>query len=134
MVISGKGITRINQTEDALINVTDLFATIADIAGVTVSTINDSNSFKSLLTTNTNSNKRDYIFIEDGNDDGSIDFAIRNVAHKYILFENGNEALFNLSTDPLESINLLSDNQLPLSSSDSDTKNELASKLAEIRN
>ena len=53
-----------NETEDALINTTDLFATIADLGGVDVSTINDSKSFKNLLTINTNTNNRDYIFIE----------------------------------------------------------------------
>ena len=77
---------------------------------------------------------RDYIFIEDGNDDGSIDFAIRNDTHKYILFENGNEAFFNLSSDPLESINLLNINRLPLSASNSIIKDELTSKLVEIIN
>jgi len=134
LIISGKGIARMNETEDALINTTDLFATIADLGGVDVSTINDSKSFKNLLTINTNTNNRDYIFIEDGNDDGTIDFAIRNASHKYILFENGTEALFNLNSDPLESVNLLSASQLPLSSSDSNIKIELTNKLAEIRN
>lgn len=134
MIIAGKGVTRFNQSEDALINLTDLFATIADIAGVSVSTINDSNSFKSLLTQNTNTNNRDYTFIEDGNDDGSLDFSIRNTTHKYMLFENGSEALFNLTNDPLEATNLMSASQLPLSTSDSAIKDELSVKLTEIRN
>ncbi|WP_299157848.1 sulfatase-like hydrolase/transferase [uncultured Tenacibaculum sp.] len=134
MIIAGKGVTRFNQTEDALINLTDLFATIADIAGASISTINDSNSFKSLLTQNTNTNNRDYTFIEDGNDDGSVDFSIRNTTHKYMLFENGSEALFNLTNDPLEATNLMSASQLPLSASDSTIKDELSSKLTEIRN
>ncbi len=131
MIISGKGVTRFNQTDDALINTTDLFATIADIAGINTSTINDSKSFKSLLTSVVNTNEREYTFVEDGNDDGSVDFTIRNTSHKYILFENGNEALFNLTNDPLEVTNLMSN---ALSSSDNDIKDELVAKLVEIRN
>jgi arylsulfatase A-like enzyme len=131
MIISGKGVTRFNETDEALINTTDLFVTIANIAGVNISSINDSKSFKSLLTSQTNANKRDYTFVEDGNDNGSVDFTIRNASHKYILFENGNEALFNLANDPLETTNLMS---TVLSSSDNTIKNELATKLTEIRN
>lgn len=133
MIVSGKGVTRINETENALINTTDLFATIANLAGINVSEINDSKSFKSLINSGTNNN-RDYAFIEDGNDDGSIDFTIRNATHKYMLFENGNEALFDLINDPIEGTNLLSASQLPLNSSNSTIKAELVSKLAEIRN
>ena len=134
MIISGKGVTRTNQSEEALINTSDLFATIAEIAGVSVSKINDSQSFKSLLSSATNENERDYIFAEDGNDDdGSIDYAIRNTTHKYVLFENGNESFYNLSTDPLESTNLLGNNQPALSSENTTIKNELSSKLASIK-
>ncbi|KAB1160039.1 sulfatase-like hydrolase/transferase [Tenacibaculum aiptasiae] len=134
MIIGGKGVTRFNQTEDALINLTDLFATIADIAGVSVSSIHDSRSFKSLLTQNTNDNSRDYTFIEDGNDDGTVDYTIRNATHKYILYNDGSEALFNLASDPLESTNFMNANQLPLSAANSAIKNELSAKLTEIRN
>lgn len=133
MIVSGKGVTRINQTEDALINATDLFATIADIAGVNVTNINDSNSFKDLLSDN-NATKRTLVFVEDGNDDGSIDYTVRNTTHKYILFENGNEALYYLNTDPQESLNLLQSNQLPLSNENSTIKNELELELTAIIN
>ncbi|MCF2875802.1 MULTISPECIES: sulfatase-like hydrolase/transferase [unclassified Tenacibaculum] len=134
MIIGGKGVTRFNQTEDALINLTDLFATIADIAGVSVSSIHDSRSFKSLLTQNTNDNSRDYTFIEDGNDDGTVDYTIRNATHKYILYNDGSEALFNLASDPFENTNFMNANQLPLSAANSAMKDELSAKLTEIRN
>jgi arylsulfatase A-like enzyme len=124
MIISGKGVSRINATEDALINSTDLFATIANIAGVNISTINDSQSFKGLLT-NENSDTREYVYAEIGNTAGGSDYAIRNQTHKYIKFDNGEEALYNLSDNPLENPNLLKSNQLPLSSSDEAMKDEL---------
>jgi arylsulfatase A-like enzyme len=132
MIISGKGVSRIGQSENALINSTDLFATIAEVAGVTTSTIHDSQSFKGLLT-DENSDTREYVYAEIGKDTGGSDYTIRNQTHKYIKFDNGNEALYNLSQNPLENPNLLSPNQLPLSAADETIKNELIAKLAEIR-
>ncbi|MDO5980626.1 sulfatase-like hydrolase/transferase [Flavivirga spongiicola] len=128
MIVSGKNVTRINETEDALINTTDFFTTIANIAGTSDTEIHDSKSFKNLLVSSDNTGKRDYIYTE------NEDFTIRNATHKYIYFNNGSEALFNLNVNPLESPNLLNANQLPLSNSDTTIKLELTTKLSEIRN
>lgn len=127
MIVSGKNVTRTNASEDALINTTDLFATIADIAGTETTEINDSKSFKGLLNNSSNS-KRDYTYTENS------DHTIRNATHKYIYFDDGSEALYDLSDEPLENPNLLSENQLPLSAANSAIKDELTSKMAEIRN
>lgn len=132
MVISGKDVTRINAIEDALINTTDLFATIADIAGIGTIEINDSKSFKGMLI-NSNTKGRDYIYTEIEHDSGGTDYTIRNATHKYIYFEESSEALYNLIDNPMENLNLLSTNQLPLSGSDSAIKDELIARLAEIR-
>ncbi len=131
MIIAGKDVTRMSQTEDALINTTDLFATIADIAGIGTTEINDSKSFKELFISSNSSNLREYTYTEIGRDIGS-DYTIRNSTHKYIVFEDGSEALYDLSDNPLENPNLLNANQLPLSDEDSATKDELVSKLLEI--
>ncbi len=128
MIVSGKNVTRTNQTEDALVNTTDLFATIADIAGANTTEINDSRSFKGLLDGST-TGFREYIYTET-----STDYAIRNATHKYIRFEDGSEALFNLLDNPLENPNLLSTNQQPLSPENADIKDALISKLNTIRN
>ena len=77
MVISGKDVSRIHDSEDALINTTDLFSTIAEIAGVNETEIYDSKSFKGLLK-NEEGSKRDYVYTE--NDD----YSIGNISHKYI--------------------------------------------------
>ena len=111
MIISGNQVKRFNQDENALINTTDLFATITELCGINNQNIHDSKSFVSLLTSNFNSNSRDYIYSEIGNEN----YTIRNSTHKYIRFENGNEALFNLNNNPFEFPNLLNTNQLPLS-------------------
>ncbi|RZN83841.1 MAG: sulfatase [Winogradskyella sp.] len=132
MVISGKNVTRINAVEEALINSTDLFATISELAGNSTAEINDSKSFKDLLTT-TNVDTRDYIYAERG-PTGAQDYTIRNSTHKYMYFNNGNERLFNLSQDAFENTNLLNASQLPLSQNDSNALNELINRLNEIRN
>ncbi|MFD2726042.1 sulfatase-like hydrolase/transferase [Hyunsoonleella rubra] len=127
MIVSGKGVERINATENALINTTDLFATIADIAGTGITEVHDSRSFKTLFNSSM-LNFRDYTYAE------TEDLTIRNNTHKYIVFDNGSEALYNLGSNPLENPNLLNPNQLPLNDTDESIKNELASKLTEIRN
>lgn len=132
MIISGKGVTRINATEDALINTTDLFATISELTGNTVSEIHDSKSFKDLLTSS-NASTRDYIYTEINTNTGSSNYAIRNATHKYINFGGVNEALYDLSTNTVENPNLLNANQLPLSPENSLIKDELIMKLSEIR-
>lgn len=63
MIISGKDVNRFNQTEDALINTTDLFATIASIACIEVEKINDSQNFKGLLS-DPSTSKLDYTYSE----------------------------------------------------------------------
>lgn len=60
MVISGKDVTRMNQMEKALINTTDLFATISNIAGINNTEINDSKSFYNLFS-DINSETRNYV-------------------------------------------------------------------------
>ena len=126
MIISGKGVSRVNENEDALINTTDLFATIGEIAGVNNREYNDSKSFKTLLE-DINAQKRDYVYTENN------DVTIRNQTHKYVYFNDGTEALYDLNANPLENPNLLNVNQLPLSATDSAIKNELAVKLLNIR-
>ncbi len=132
MIVSGFNVSRMNDTEDALINTTDMFATISEIVDAGDSPINDSQSFMPLLT-NSNATKREYVYTEIGNDTGGSDYTIRNATHKYILFDNGNEALFNLQNNPLENPNLLNPNQLPLSTQNEEILNELKSKVNEIR-
>ena len=127
MIISGKNVTRANASEDALINTTDLYATIADIAGTGTTEINDSKSFKGLLS-DSNSSVRDYTYTE------NTDHTIRNTTHKYVYFNDGSEALYNLEDNPLENPNLMNASQLPLSTGDAAIKDELTAKLLEIRN
>ena len=135
MVISGKNVTRVNETEDALISTTDLFATIADVAAGTASyDSGDSRSFLDLLNSS-NSKGRDFVYTEKYNSQTQgPDYTIRNATHKYIYFNTGAEALYDLIENPLESPNLLNENQLPLSASDAAIKLSLTTELSNLRN
>lgn len=131
MIVSGKNVTRVNEIENALINTTDLFATIANLTGVGISQINDSSSFVNLL--QGSAPVRDYAYAEIGYDSGGSDTAIRNETHKYILFEDGSEALYDLSENPLENPNLLNANQLPISAENEAQLNSLKEELNNIK-
>ena len=133
MVISGKNVSRANQIDYSLINTTDLYATIADISGTGISNSGDSHSFLQTLTSS-DSEGREFIYSEKYNaQTQGFDYTIRNSTHKYIYFNNGNEALFNLSINPLEFPNLLNANQLPLNAVNSAAKNSLTEELLIIR-
>jgi len=129
MIISGKGVNRINAQEDALISTVDLFATISELCGISTDEIHDSISFKELLNSS-GSNDRSNIYSEVGNNY----FAIRNSTHKYMSFEDGSEALYDLEENPFEMPNLLDPNQLPLSDNDQQNQTELIALANQIRN
>lgn len=130
MVVSGNGVLRINETEDALITVTDLFTTVSELAGVGVTELNDSKSFKALLSGDS-SNTREFAYTEIGRGGDSYDIAIRNQTHKYITFSDGSEELYDLIVDPLESQNLI--NNAALSNEDAIQLEQLKIELTRLR-
>lgn len=132
MIVSGKSISRTNATDTNLINTTDLFATIADIADSNTTQINDSYSFKELFSSNQLSTPRTYVYSEHERN-GAIEHTARNTTHKYIYFGNGSEAFYNLSIDPLEGTNLLNAGQLPLSASDELQFNQLKETINNLK-
>lgn len=104
MVVSGAGVNRLGDRESALINSTDLYATIGNIAGVSATEIHNSKSFQSLFS-DENGAKREFIYSE--KEDA---YTIRNTIYKYIKFDDGSEELYNLNTDPYENSNLMNNN------------------------
>ena len=104
MIVSGVGVTRQGERESSLINSTDFFATIADLAGSATTEINDSRSFRSVLSSAT-APGRDYIYSEIvGNTSG---WTIRNSQYKLTVLNNGAESLYDVVNDPMENTNLL---------------------------
>ena len=130
LVVSGKYVESVNSTSNALVNTTDLFATIADAAGTGTQNINDSQSFLPLLKGDAFTARR-FAYAESG-PTNALDVTIRNETHKYILFNNGLEALYNLMDDEFESVNLLNANRLPLSTTDSAMRDALVNELNKL--
>jgi len=101
MIISGAGVGRVGDFDETLINTTDLFITIANIAGASSTEVYNSKSFYNLLS-DANSTKRDFIYSE--KEDA---YTIRNEQYKLIQYANGTEEFYNLSSDPYENSNLI---------------------------
>ena len=126
MFISGKGVSRIG-TEDNLLNGTDLFATIAQIAGISLNEYNDSKSFKSLFSQS--NTIRNYQYSE--LDEGTIDsWTISNGSYKLIVKSTGNTEMYNLANDPYEQNNLING---ILSPTEQNAKALLETELNNIR-
>lgn len=107
LVVAGANVTRQNQSEQALIQTTDLFATIADLCGLTNVNTTESISFKTLLSQET-SHTRNYLFTEGLNNGPAFGgYTLRDSTYKYIYNEDDDEHyLYNVITDYSETINL----------------------------
>ncbi|MFT5791473.1 MAG: arylsulfatase B [Saprospiraceae bacterium] len=127
LFVSGQGVTRIGHEDDNLITSTDLFATIAQIAGSSTSEINDSKSFQPLFTEPLNIRNFQYSELNDGTNNI---WTISNGEYKLFVNTSGNQEMYNLSTDPYEGNNLLLGT---LNSIQQTAKTELESELLEIR-
>jgi len=107
MFVSGKGVTRIGEREDALINHTDFYSTIAALTGITISQVNDSVSFVDLLS-NGNTGARDFLYTDHRTaEDEEPEWTIRNQQYKLINFNDGSQNLYDLLIDEFEQTNLI---------------------------
>lgn len=136
LIVAGKGVTRHGQREEALVNSTDLFATIASIAGIgpedTDQWPEDSVSAVPLLTS-TPTTSRQHAYSELFGSPGSRGrqaegHAIRNERWKLMETVGNGEQLFDLSNDPYEQNDLLQSNRLAADAGDALTnlRNEIA--------
>ncbi len=106
LFISGKGVSRTNETDDNLNHVADLYSTILELSGEQVNAgINNSMSLKPLLSCATELN-RSYIYT-DYQDGNVLAWAIRNHDYKLIEDENGLIEFYKISEDLLEDNNLM---------------------------
>ena len=101
MFVSGPGVTRTGERESALINNTDMFTTIAQLAGSSVAELHDSRSFINLLSA-PSTDTRDFIYSESGNA-----FAVRGPRYKLVQTAAGAQTLFDLQSDPQENSDLI---------------------------
>jgi arylsulfatase A-like enzyme len=108
LVIAGPGVTRTGR-DPHLISSPDIFATIADLAGVPLknNSINNSHSIVPLLSSNQATTGRKYSFTElcPNTGGGMKQFAIRDQRYKLLYSENTWQ-MFDLMNDPWETTNL----------------------------
>ncbi|AWW00268.1 sulfatase-like hydrolase/transferase [Arcticibacterium luteifluviistationis] len=126
MYISGSGVSRTG-IDNNLICGTDLFATIANLAGTEVTEINDSKSFVALLTSSSTIRDFQYSEMDDGRTDS---WAIRDKTYKLITNANGNQEMYNILTDPYEANDILTGT---LNSNQLAAKTALENELQGIR-
>ena len=114
LFVTGPGV--VNGSTDALVNSTDMFMTIMELAGIDVNETlpqnleHDSVSFLPYLSDPSTESIRDFAYVDvfAGNFAGIPDanFAIRNGQYK-LLRHDGNFEFYDLSADPWEHSNLL---------------------------
>ena len=126
MFISGNSVSRTG-TDNNLITSTDLFATIAEIAGSTTNEINDSKSFKSLLTQSITLRNYQYAELVDGTNEL---WTLSNGDYKLIVNSNGTEEMYHLVNDPYETNDLMKG---ALSANEQSVKLELETEVSNIR-
>jgi arylsulfatase A-like enzyme len=94
LVVSGKGVTRQNQREKALIKAPDFFATFAQITGHSNTKVNDGQSFYGLLSDDT-SNSQELVFTE-YESDNVTGWAVRSDDYKIIVLDDGTELFYSM--------------------------------------
>jgi arylsulfatase B len=115
LIVSGPGVAK-GATSPALVNSTDIFATVAEMAGIDVAaavpdhvTI-DAVSFMPYLSNPEQDSIRDWVYADkfSGSFSGidNADYAIRNDTYKLMRY-GGKEFFYNLRADPYEHNNLL---------------------------
>lgn len=133
LFVSGKGVNRTNETEDALINISDFYATFSQFVNPLAfpsGKANDGISFKHLLSDSAGV-ERSYNYMAMGsNRRVPYDmFAVRNQQYKLMDLGNENYEFYDLTTDKFESNDLLKG---VLNDEQKVAKSELLSLLKQI--
>ncbi len=126
LFIAGGGVSRTG-ADSSLLTGTDLFATIAQIAGVNVNEYHDSRGFKQLLSEP--GSIRDFQYSE-LKDDALESWTISNGEYKLLLTDAGDEEMYHLTSDPYEQNDLLNG---VLTTAQQNVKLQLEQELMSIR-
>ncbi|MEM7117198.1 MAG: sulfatase-like hydrolase/transferase [Chloroflexota bacterium] len=115
LLISGKRVVNPGREVDAIVSSVDIYATVLELMGIDPSTnvpatIDSVSMMPYILDTATGS-EREWVFTELFGSAASSNYGktIRNATHKLIRYDDGNEDLFKVSTDPFENTDLLDD-------------------------
>jgi arylsulfatase A-like enzyme len=107
LVVSGAGVTRRGEREDHLVAAPDLYATLAELGGISVSAIGNSRSLVPLLTDAAATTGRTVAFSEMCSGTQAF-YAVRDDRYK-LAYNNGTWGLYDLSSDPMEATNRFND-------------------------
>jgi len=105
--ISGAGVTRKGEREDALINVADVFSTVLGLTGSSQGKGTENSLNLMPYLTSTTGPRRTYNYTEIGRETPS-GWTIRSEQYKLITYEDATQKFFDLIADSLETNNLLS--------------------------
>jgi len=132
MFISGYGVSRKGETEDALTHVVDIHATILNMAGGNlVNGINNSLPMDSLFVPNeTTTRLYNYSEATNNMNPARSGWTIRNQRFKLLDFDNGTQEFYNLMNDPFENNNLIGN----LNNNQTNAKNRMEIEAAAIQN
>ena len=138
LIVSGPGVAR-GVSSDAMVNSTDMFSTIIEMAGINIDEVLpegvtiDSVSFVPYLSSPGAESRREWLYADyfDGNFDGveTANYAMRNQRYK-LLRISGVEEFYDLAEDPYEHNNLLAGD---LTASEQAAYRGLQQQLQELR-
>jgi arylsulfatase B len=111
LFVSGAGVNRIGERDESLVGVTDLFATISEIAGIDSEMPVDSTSIVGLFKSEGAGN-RDFLYT-DAIDEDINSWAVRYDQYKLIADELGQMELYDLQLDPFENDDLVQAGNAP---------------------
>ena len=108
LIVSGPGVTRIDEMENTMVNATDIFATILEMTGASLpGGKHNSYSFYDFLS-NPAAVGRPYNYMDyESNGTGGDDFTIRNSQYKLLQFSDGRQEFYDLLNDEFEATDLL---------------------------
>lgn len=135
MIASGYGVERENERESALINTSDFFVSIANVAGNSLSQLNDSYDFTRLFD-NSSGSLRDINYSE-YTSSRVTGWAVRNDQYKLIELEDGSQTLFDISSSITESDEYVVSNSIitnELSAYGKEIRGEISSGAIDITN
>lgn len=111
-IIAGPSVMSPNRTNDTLVQMVDVFATILEMAGITnaatlTTNVIDAQSVLPAVTMTSNFTRFAYVEKFGTNTPSPDGRALRNTQFKLIQFTNSSEEFYDLASDPYENTNLL---------------------------
>lgn len=106
----GAKVTRQNEWDESLINVTDIYSTVLELAGTDLDGgVNNSFSFLPQLQSDSPAERNYNFTINDGANPARVGHTIRNDRYKLLKFDDGHDEFYDLQTDSLEMVDLIND-------------------------